>query len=64
MENGMNLLERCKSWPERAARVLDLWRQRARYRRELAQLDVRAIKDMGLTTEFVQWESTKMFWQK
>lgn len=64
MENALNLHERGKTWRESAARWLALWRYRTRYRRELAQLDARAIKDLGLTTEFVQRESSKMFWQK
>lgn len=64
MENALNPPKRGKNLRERASRMFTLWSNRMRYRRELAQLDARAIKDLGLTIEFVQWESSKFFWQK
>ena len=43
--------------------VLAGWRRRARERRELATLDSRTIRDLGLTASDVQFEANKPFWR-
>ena len=44
--------------------ILAAWRQRARERRELAQLDRRTIQDLGLSPGEVQFEASKPFWRE
>ncbi len=39
------------------------WRQRAETRRQLAQLDARALKDLGIDPVDAHIESTKPFWR-
>lgn len=39
------------------------WRERARQRKTLAQLDDRLLRDIGLSRYDAQWESKKPFWQ-
>jgi uncharacterized protein YjiS (DUF1127 family) len=43
--------------------ILAGWRRRARERRELATLDSRTIRDLGLSTSDVQFEANKPFWR-
>jgi uncharacterized protein YjiS (DUF1127 family) len=43
--------------------ILAGWRRRARERRELATLDRRTIRDLGLTPSDVQFEANKPFWR-
>jgi uncharacterized protein YjiS (DUF1127 family) len=43
--------------------VLAGWRRRARERRELATLDSRTIRDLGLSQSDVQFEVNKPFWR-
>ncbi len=43
--------------------VLSTWRQRARDRRELARLDGRSIRDLGLSPGDVLFEVNKPFWR-
>jgi uncharacterized protein YjiS (DUF1127 family) len=48
-----------------AVRVLGLWRNRSRARRELRELcamDDRVLKDIGLTRGEVIFEASKPFW--
>ena len=45
------------------SQILASWRRRARERRELATLDSRTIRDLGLTTSDVQFEVNKPFWR-
>jgi uncharacterized protein YjiS (DUF1127 family) len=45
------------------AEVIGTWRQRNRERRELAQLDGRSLRDLGLTPSSVQFEVDKPFWR-
>jgi uncharacterized protein YjiS (DUF1127 family) len=45
------------------ARLLLLWRRRDRERRELAALDDRSLRDIGLNRAEVAYESTKPFWR-
>lgn len=43
--------------------LLGTWRRRARERRELASLDHRTIRDVGLSPSEVQFEASKPFWR-
>ena len=43
--------------------ILAGWRRRARERRELATLDSRTIRDLGLSPSDVQFEVNKPFWR-
>jgi uncharacterized protein YjiS (DUF1127 family) len=43
--------------------ILNTWRRRARERRELAQLDGRTLRDLGLTESAIQFEANKPFWR-
>ena len=46
----------------RVVETIVTWRARARDRRELAALNHRALRDMGLDSADVQAEVTKPFW--
>jgi uncharacterized protein YjiS (DUF1127 family) len=46
-----------------AVQRLQLWRDRARQRRQLACLNDRLLRDIGLTRADVFAESSKPFWQ-
>jgi len=39
------------------------WRRRTQQRHELAQLDARSIRDLGLSPSDVQFEVNKPFWR-
>ena len=43
--------------------ILASWRRRARERRELATLDSRTIRDLGLSPSDIQFEVNKPFWR-
>lgn len=43
--------------------ILATWRRRAKERRELANLDHRAIRDIGLSPSEIQFEANKPFWR-
>lgn len=43
--------------------VVAAWRKRARQRRELANLDHRAMRDLGISPTDVQFEANKPFWR-
>jgi uncharacterized protein YjiS (DUF1127 family) len=45
------------------ADVIGTWRQRNRERRELALLDERSLRDLGLNAGNVQFEARKPFWR-
>jgi uncharacterized protein YjiS (DUF1127 family) len=45
------------------ANVIGTWRNRARERRELAQLDARSLRDLGLNPGNIQFEANKPFWR-
>ena len=45
------------------SQLLTGWRRRARERRELARLDNRTIRDLGLSPSEVQFEANKPFWR-
>ena len=43
--------------------IFATWRQRTRTRQELARLDSRSIRDLGLSPGDVQFEINKPFWR-
>ena len=45
------------------SQIVATWRQRARQRRELANLDHRALRDLGISPSDVQFEINKPFWR-
>ncbi|MDP1839390.1 MAG: DUF1127 domain-containing protein [Reyranella sp.] len=45
------------------SQILATWRRRAKERRELANLDHRAIRDLGLSPSEIQFEANKPFWR-
>jgi len=45
------------------SQIFATWRQRARSRRELAQLDARSIRDLGLSASDINFEVNKPFWR-
>lgn len=52
---------------ERIVGVFDLlqaWQERVRQRRQLAALDGRMLRDIGVSTSDVEHETRKWFWQK
>jgi uncharacterized protein YjiS (DUF1127 family) len=59
--NGMSALFDA---PQRALRVLSVWRRRAASRRALAELDDYLLHDIGLTRADAEQELTKPFWQE
>ena len=48
----------------RAVATLRLWRTRHRNRRELAALDARTLRDIGLTRGDAEFLINKPFWRK
>ncbi len=45
------------------AQVLATWRRRAQERRELAVLDYRTIRDLGISPSDIRFEANKPFWR-
>ncbi len=43
--------------------VLATWRRRARERRELANIDHRTLRDLGISPTDVRFEADKPFWR-
>jgi uncharacterized protein YjiS (DUF1127 family) len=43
--------------------ILTTWRERARQRRELGNLDYRTMRDLGISPTDVQFEANKPFWR-
>ena len=43
--------------------IFSTWRRRARERRELASLDARTIRDLGMSHGDIQFEAGKPFWR-
>jgi uncharacterized protein YjiS (DUF1127 family) len=43
--------------------ILATWRERARQRKELANLDSRTLHDIGLSASDVNFEINKPFWR-
>jgi len=48
----------------RVLALFHIWRQRSHDRQELAQLDERSLRDVGLTRYDVLYEARKPFWRK
>ena len=45
------------------SKIVHEWRERARTRDELAKLDERSLRDLGLTASFAEFEVNKPFWR-
>jgi len=45
------------------AQIFQTWRKRAHDRKELAQLDHRTLRDLGLNEGTVRFEANKPFWR-
>ncbi len=43
--------------------IFATWRRRATERRELANLDARTIRDLGLSSGEIRFEASKPFWR-
>jgi len=43
--------------------IFSTWRQRARERRELQNLDYRTIRDLGMSPDLIRYEANKPFWR-
>jgi uncharacterized protein YjiS (DUF1127 family) len=43
--------------------IFSTWRRRAQERHELANLDHRTVRDLGLSPSEVQFEANKPFWR-
>jgi uncharacterized protein YjiS (DUF1127 family) len=43
--------------------IFNTWRRRSRERAELAHLDQRTIRDLGLSPGDIQFEANKPFWR-
>lgn len=43
--------------------ILATWRERSRQRRELADIDHRTLRDLGISPTDVQFEVNKPFWR-
>ena len=43
--------------------ILATWRERAKQRRELATLDYRTMRDLGISPTDIQFEANKPFWR-
>ncbi len=43
--------------------IFATWRRRARERRELAILDYRTVRDLGMNPSQIQFEANKPFWR-
>ena len=43
--------------------IFGTWRRRARERRELANLDARTLRDLGMSRGDIQFEAAKPFWR-
>lgn len=52
------------SYWRRTLALLRTWRQRFRGREELALLDNRSLRDIGLTRCDALWEASKPFWRE
>jgi uncharacterized protein YjiS (DUF1127 family) len=56
--------ERPASYLRRALILLGIWRKRLRDRRELALMDERSLRDIGLTRHDAFYEARKPFWRE
>jgi uncharacterized protein YjiS (DUF1127 family) len=51
------------SWIESVRAALALWRDRMRYRRELARMSERELSDIGVSRSQIAGEINKPFWR-
>jgi uncharacterized protein YjiS (DUF1127 family) len=49
---------------QQLALILAVWRQRAQARRDLARMDARSLRDIGISPAAAAYESGKPFWQQ
>jgi uncharacterized protein YjiS (DUF1127 family) len=49
---------------KRGSRTIRVWRRRSRDREELASLDMRTLRDVGISGYDVKWEASKPFWKE
>jgi uncharacterized protein YjiS (DUF1127 family) len=47
-----------------ALTMLGCWRERIRQRRQLARLDLRLLRDIGISRDVAEWECNKPFWRR
>jgi uncharacterized protein YjiS (DUF1127 family) len=47
----------------RCAATVQLWRHRRASRRELAQLDARSLRDIGIAPEVIEFEMQQPLWR-
>jgi uncharacterized protein YjiS (DUF1127 family) len=47
-----------------ALTLLRCWLERGGQRQQLARLDLRALRDMGISLEMAGWECNKPFWRR
>lgn len=45
------------------SQLLETWRRRTRERRELATMDLRTMRDLGISRTDIQFEANKPFWR-
>jgi uncharacterized protein YjiS (DUF1127 family) len=49
---------------QRIGLTLSLWRQRTEMRRQLAEMDSRSLRDVGISPAAAAYESGKPFWAR
>ena len=49
---------------QRIVFVLAVWRKRREMRRQLAQMDARSLRELGISPAAAAYESGKPFWKK
>ena len=49
---------------QRVALVLAVWRQRSEMRHQLAQMDARSLRELGISPAAAAYESGKPFWRR
>jgi uncharacterized protein YjiS (DUF1127 family) len=52
------------SFAQRVTATLDHWRERARMRRALAQVDARCLRDAGIVPTQAMFEANQPFWRR
>ena len=52
-----------RSLRQRLVLTLAVWRQRGQARRDLARMDARSLRDIGISPAAAAYESGKPFWQ-
>lgn len=58
-QHGFSFVQKMQS----VLAILSLWMQRYQQRKQLAQLDARLLRDVGLSHEQVRAEINKPFWK-